>query len=142
MADRTISSLDIAAPAAKVMAVIADLGRYPEWVPQLSTVEVVERTPEGLPAQAHFVMAAGPLADDYTLAYTWSMHEVSWRLVSARSIKALDGSYRLREHDGVTEVEYALVVEVELPMIGPLRRTAERVLVDTALRTLRKRVEG
>jgi hypothetical protein len=34
------------------------------------------------------------------------------------------------------------MVDLAVPMIGVLRRKAERVILDTALKELRKRVEG
>jgi len=41
-----------------------------------------------------------------------------------------------------TEVTYTLAVDLTVPMIGVLRRKAERVILDTALKELRKRVEA
>ena len=37
---------------------------------------------------------------------------------------------------------YTLAVDLAVPMIGVLRRKAERVILDTALKELRKRVEA
>ena len=37
---------------------------------------------------------------------------------------------------------YTLAVDLTMPMIGVLRRKAERVILDTALKELRKRVEA
>ena len=37
---------------------------------------------------------------------------------------------------------YSLTVEPSIPLIGPLRRKAERSILDTALKELRKRVES
>jgi hypothetical protein len=42
----------------------------------------------------------------------------------------------------VTEVEYELVLELRIPMIGLLRRKAEKAIIDIALKELKKRVEG
>jgi hypothetical protein len=39
-------------------------------------------------------------------------------------------------------VTYTLAVDLTVPMIGVLRRKAERVILDTALKELRKRVEA
>ena len=37
---------------------------------------------------------------------------------------------------------YTLAVDLAVPMIGVLRRRAEKVILDTALKELRKRVEA
>jgi hypothetical protein len=39
-------------------------------------------------------------------------------------------------------VTYSLAVDLVIPMLGLLKRKAERVVMDTALKELKKRVEG
>ena len=65
-----------------------------------------------------------------------------WWLVSSSLLKALDGVYRLVPRGAGTEVTYELSVDLLIPMIGLLKRKAERRLTETALNDLKKRVEG
>lgn len=123
------------------MAVIADFARYPDWVDHIKAVEIVAPGAGGRAEQVRFVLDAGIVADDYTLAYSWSDDGVSWRLVQGRTIKAMEGSYRLDGTDGGTRVEYELAVDVALPLLPALKRKAERVIVETALHGLKARVE-
>ena len=44
--------------------------------------------------------------------------------------------------DGTTEVTYTLVVDLGIPMLGMFKRKAEKVIIDTALKELKKRVES
>ena len=37
---------------------------------------------------------------------------------------------------------YSLAVDLNIPMIGMLRRKAEKVIIDTALKGLKRRVES
>ena len=37
---------------------------------------------------------------------------------------------------------YLLSVELRMPMLGMLRRKAEKTIIDTALKELKKRAEG
>ena len=67
---------------------------------------------------------------------------VSWKLVRAGVLKALDGAYTLTPDESGTTVDYALAVDVRVPMIGMLKRKAEKLIVDTALKELKKRVES
>jgi hypothetical protein len=41
-----------------------------------------------------------------------------------------------------TEVSYSLSVDVAIPMLGMMRRKAEKVITDTALKGLKRRVES
>lgn len=143
MAAQTTSSITIAAPAAEVMAVIADLEAYPEWTASMREVQVLSTGADGRPQQARFVLDAGPIKDTYTLAYEWHGDgEVRWSLVEGSLIKALEGSYQLSEADGRTDVTYQLSVDVSIPMLGLMKRKAEKVIIDTALKELKKRVES
>ncbi|MEU4316646.1 SRPBCC family protein [Nocardia sp. NPDC024068] len=145
MADRTQRSIVIAAPARQVMSVIADLASYPEWVSAAKSVEVLESGPDGRARTARFVLDAGVVKDTYVLSYTWQPGDraVSWTLVSGELQKAQEGRYELVEQpDGGTEVRYELTVDLTIPMIGMFKRKAEKVITDTALKELKKRVEG
>ena len=62
--------------------------------------------------------------------------------MSSSLLKALDGEYRLVPKGSGTEVTYELAVDLMIPMIGLLKRKAERRLTDTALKDLKNRVEG
>lgn len=142
MADQTTSSIVIDAPAAEVMAAIADFAAYPTWVKGLKSAEVVAES-GGVVEQVHFELDAPPIRDSYTLEYDWkSDHEVSWHLVEGRMMHGMDGTYTLRPVGQGTEVTYRLAVDVAIPMIGMLKRKAEKVIIDTALRGLKKHVES
>jgi len=143
MAEQSTQSIVIEAPASDVMAVIADFPAYPEWVAAAKKVEVLEAGDGGRARQVHFVIDAGVIKDDYVLDYTWDDdRKVSWNLVKGELMKRQEGSYVLDEKDGSTEVTYSITIDVNMPLIGMLKRKAERVILDTALKELKKRVEG
>jgi ribosome-associated toxin RatA of RatAB toxin-antitoxin module len=136
------SSIVINADPADVMSVIADFPSYPQWITFIQAVEVLDSDETGRATVVRFVLDAGVVVDDYALAYTWSDDEVSWHLVRATSIKAMDGSYKLSPTAGGTEVDYALSIDIDMPLLGVFKRKAEQVLIDTALRALKVRVEA
>ena len=143
MAEQTTSSIIVDAPPAQVMAVIADFPAYPEWAQGMKQAEVVKEGADGRAEQVHFELEAAPIKDSYTLAYDWQGDSaVKWNLVEGRMLKAMEGAYELRPSGDGTEVTYRLAVEVSIPMIGMLRRKAEKVIIDTALKGLKKRVEA
>jgi ribosome-associated toxin RatA of RatAB toxin-antitoxin module len=143
MADQTESSIDVAAPPAAVMAVIADVAAYPQWSEGISKVEVLTTGDDGRPATARFHISAGPVKDVYELKYTWNGDEsVQWSLVKGEMLTMMDGEYTLRSSGAGTAVHYRLAVDLRIPMIGMFKRKAEKTIVDNALKGLRKRVES
>jgi hypothetical protein len=56
--------------------------------------------------------------------------------------KQQDGSYVLAESNGSTTVTYSITIDLSIPMLGLIKRKAEKVILDTALKELKKRVEA
>jgi ribosome-associated toxin RatA of RatAB toxin-antitoxin module len=145
MAEQTEGSIDIEASPAQVMAVIADIEAYPQWTDGLTSVEVLSvYEDDGRPAEARFSLEAGPIQDVYDLEYDWDADQaVSWHLLTGQMLTAMDGTYELTPTGAEgTTVTYRLTVDVKMPMIGMLKRKAEKRIVDTALKGLKKRVES
>ena len=148
MADRTQSSVEIAAEPGAVLDVIADFERYPEWANEVTSATVLSEDGDGWADQVEFHLNAGAIKDNYVLEYDWDIAEdgtgsVSWHLVRATLLKGLDGTYALsRTATGGTSVTYDLEVELTMPMIGLLKRKAEKHIINLALTELKKRAEG
>ena len=144
MAEQTTSSIVIDAAPADIMAVIGDFAAYPEWAKGVTKADVTVDGADGWAEQVFFALDVSPIKDEYTLAYEWDGdREVTWTLVEGKMLRALDGAYELREQsDGSTEVTYRLALDVSIPLIGMLKRKGEKILIDTALKGLKKRVES
>ena len=146
MADKTAQTIYIDAEPSAVMDVIADIASYPQWVSEYTEAEVLETDAKGNPKVARLVLEAVVLKDTMVIAYEWpaDRQSVRWSLVSSTLLKSLDGVYRylLTPSGSGTDVTYELAVDLMVPMIGLLKRKAERRLTDTALKDLKKRVEG
>ena len=144
MPDESTQSITIDADPGEVMAVIADFPNYPTWAGSVKSAEVVELGPDGRARRVAFTLDAGIVRDRYELAYVWSGEQaVEWQLTAGEMMRAQHGSYLLQaEHPGRTHVTYTLSVELVIPMLGLLKRKAERVVMDTALKELKKRVEA
>jgi hypothetical protein len=106
--------------------------------------EVVEPGDGDRADQVYFALDVSPIKDEYTLAYDWDGdREVTWTLVEGNMLRALDGAYTLLDRgDGSTEVTYRLALDVSIPLIGMLKRKGEKILIDAALKGLKKRVES
>ena len=143
-ADSSQQSITIAAPVADVAAVITDFAAYPEWVTAVKEVEILEEFDDGYASQVRFVLDAGIVKDDYVLQYGYAedLTHIEWDLVRGQTQKSQHGSYDLTADDGGTTVTYRLAVELTIPMLGMFKRKAEKVIMDTALKELKKRVES
>jgi Polyketide cyclase / dehydrase and lipid transport len=144
MTDRTSSSTVVGAPRSTVLDVIIDFPSYPQWAGAIRSCEVTEPGADGRAKKVRFVLDAGFIKDDFVLLYDWEGDSrVSWRLAAPTTVlSALDGSYLLEDRDAGTEVTYELTVAVRIPMLGILRRRAEKMIIDQALKGLKKSAES
>ncbi|MFN2497236.1 MAG: SRPBCC family protein [Pseudonocardiaceae bacterium] len=143
MADQSTQSIIINAEPKAIMDVIADFSAYPEWAVGVRQAEVIVPGGDARAEQVRFVLDAGVVKDEYVLVYNWSADglTVSWELVQGQMQKAQHGSYVLEPAGGSTKVTYSLTVDLAIPMIGMFKRKAERVIMDIALKGLKRRVE-
>ncbi|WP_018223206.1 SRPBCC family protein [Salinispora pacifica] len=146
MADSSTQSITIGAAPEQVAAVICDLARYPEWTEALRQVEVLEEDADGYARQVRFTLDAGVLMDEYVLVYEYAADRsrIEWHLAApSRMQRSQHGSYDLVGNaDGTTTVTYTLEVELSVGMLGMFRRKAERMIMEAALKQLKRRVEG
>ncbi|MET7402778.1 SRPBCC family protein [Dactylosporangium sp. NPDC005572] len=146
MADTSTQSIVIDAPPERVAAVIADFDRYPEWVGAVKSIEVVEEYEDGYASQVRFVLDSGPVTDEYTLKYEYAedLSRIEWSLVAPSKMqKQQNGSYDIGANpDGTSTVTYSLAVELAIGMLGMFKRKAEKMIMDTALKELKRRVEA
>lgn len=143
MADRTSSSITIKADKKAIMEVIADYPAYPDWADGIRSAEVLGSHPDGRPERVRMTLSSGPISDTYTVRCQWSGDdEVRWELAEAGAVvSGMNGSYALTAADGGTEVVYELAVDVKIPMIGMFKRKAEKIIIDAALKGLKRQVE-
>ena len=145
MAEHTSSSITIEATPGAVMEVISDFPRYPKWAGEVKEAEILAEDSKGRAEEVRLLLDAGAIKDEHTLAYEWiGENVVRWSLVKSQMLRALDGVYRLTPVAGGerTEVMYQLTVDVKIPMLGMIKRKAEKVIIDRALEGLKKRVES
>jgi uncharacterized membrane protein len=141
VADQTSASIDIVAKPDDVMAVISDFDHYPDWVDSMKSADVLTSI-GGKAKTVRMVLDHTFVKDSYVLAYEWKPQAVSWKLIEGALLKAMDGSYLLKANGAKTKVTYTLTVDINMPMIGMFKRKAEKTIIDSALKGLKKRVEG
>lgn len=144
MADRTSSSITVTAARPAVMGVIADFAAYPGWATGVRSAEILETGPDGRALRVRFGLDAGVIRDSYVLAYEWDgAAQVRWQLAEQGSmVTEMSGAYVLADEGPATLVSYELSVGTRVPMLGMLKRRAEKTIIDTALKGLKTRAES
>jgi uncharacterized membrane protein len=140
----TVQSIEVSAPPQLVYEIALDLDTYPDWATGVKEVEIHAEDEYGRPSRVSFVADAMIKEISYTLNYHYEMDNgFSWSAEVGDDITSMDGSYEFKElPEGGTEVLYALKVETAFKVPGFLRRQAEKQIVSSALRGLKKRAES
>lgn len=136
--------MEIDASPETLYDVAADVAVYPQWASGVKEVEVLDVDAEGRVDRARFVLEGFVKEITYVLKYTHDRpNSLSWIAEESDDLKMLEGSYQFDATEtGATEVVYSLTVEPKFIVPGFVRRQAEKQIVTTALRGLRKRVAG
>lgn len=140
----TVQKVEVSAEPQHVYEVALDLEAYPEWAGGVKSVAITEEDEYGRPAQADFVVDGMVKELSYTLAYDYDYDNgFAWKAIPNSDIRSLEGRYEFNPLDeGGCEVVYALKVDPAFTVPGFLRRQAEKQIVGTALRGLKKRAEA
>ena len=132
----------IAASAAEISTVLADLPGMLDWSPA-DSVQVLECDDRARPVLARWRERYGPLTDEFVLEYRWGDdHSVSWRLLQGRILKKENGRYRLIPTGTGTTVVYILEVGIGLWLPPCIRSRVESAIIDATLVALKRRVEA
>jgi len=138
MSDRVTETTTIAASPEVVRAVLLDFPRYPEWVKDLKSVEVLAADDQGRGTEVHFRAAGMGRSTHYTLRYDHSdPHVVAWVLAEGDITRKLDGRYVLAETNEGTHVTYELEVELIVPLPGFVKRRTQGKIMHAALDELK-----
>jgi len=144
MADEARESIHVEAPPEQCYAVAIDFDSYPDWATDVKDVEVLERDADGRGTRVRYEISALGKTISYILAYDYADAPggFAWELEKADYLKRLDGAYRFDAVDGGTRVGYVLSVDVTLPLPGFMKKAAAGMIVDNAMKQLKRYVEA
>jgi len=142
MAVECAGEVGIEAAPAVCFAAAADLERWTEWARDLERVDVLERSADGRPSRARMVADLFGKEFDATVAFDHQAPgELRFRLVEARKLASLDGSFRFEPGPDGTTMSYRLHMVLVKPKAARIERMVARK-IDTALsRDLRRHIE-
>ncbi len=144
MAEQASERIRIDATRDDCLAVVLDFESYPTWANDVKQVTVIERDDQGRGAKVEYRAAGLGKSMRYTLVYDYSAlpESFTWTLAQGEGLRALDGSYRFDSDGETTRVHYDLSVDLSLPVPGIIKRRAAGKIMGTALKELKKAVEG
>jgi carbon monoxide dehydrogenase subunit G len=145
MAEQTEGEIQIEAEPAEVLAVISDYEAYPEWAEGIRKAEVKKKDSQGRPSEVAFEVSQMGVGATYTLGYRYKANGggVSWTTRSASgAVKDIKGEYVVESSGEGTRVTYRTTIEPAIPLMGFMKRQAEKMIIGTALTGLKKRVES
>ena len=144
MSDEARESIHIESSPEQCYVVAIDFDRYPEWATDVKDVEVLERDDEGRGTLVRYEISALGKSLGYVLAYDYADAPggFSWFLEKADYLRRLDGSYSFDPEAGGTRVGYVLSVDVTLPLPGFMKKAAAGMIVDNAMKQLKRYVEA
>ncbi|HEV8421638.1 MAG TPA: SRPBCC family protein [Actinomycetota bacterium] len=145
MAEQTEGEIQIDASPQEVFAVISDYEAYPQWAEGIKKAEVKKKDSQGRPSEVSFEVSQMGVGAKYTLAYTYRAKDggVSWTTTAASgAVKDIKGEYGLEPSGNGTTVTYRTTIEPAIPMMGFMKRQAEKMIIGIALEGLKKRVES
>lgn len=144
MADAAHEQIDIAASPARCFEVATAFEDYPSWTSDVKQVTVLDRDGLGRGTRVEFHVAGLGRRVRYVLEYDFAEapYAFSWSMVEGDLLRALDGRYAFAPHDGGTQVDYTLSVDLAVPMPGLVKRRASGMIMGNALRDLKRALEA
>ena len=144
MSNPTSSTVNIAASADDVRAVLFDIANFPTWSTSFKSVTVLASNGDGRPTQAKLSVDAGALKDKPTLNFDWSAYpdRVDYSLEDADLLTDMSGAYIVKDNGDETEVTFELTVALSMPVPDIMRTKAEKSTIDLALKQLKEKLEN
>ena len=144
MSSVTTSTVNIAATADAVRAVLFDIANYPSWSSSFKSVTVLESDGQGRPTQVQMGVDAGALKDKPTLNYDWAAapDRLDFSLEDADLLTEMSGSYIVKDNGDETEITFELTVALSMPVPEMMRGKAEKSTIDLALKQLKEKLEN
>ena len=143
------SSIDIDGPIEQVYALAKDIEAFPEFMPDVKSVKVLERSEDG---QRTVSKWEAPVKE-FKMTVKWTEEDVWDDQARTCDFKLLEGDYSkysgvwtFTDLGGRTRFDSQIEVEYNVPLIGPLIKglIAKKMKenVDNMLQAIKQKVEG
>lgn len=129
------------APIAKVFSIISDYGSYPQFMPEVKRVSVIETTGEKK-------LVEYELSIIKTFRYQLWMfekpnNEVSWKFHTGEMFKDNTGSWKLTDlGNGTTKADYELTAKFGVFVPGMIEKKLIESNLPSMMKQFKERIEG
>lgn len=140
------TTLEVFVSPEEFKEVILDLESYPEFLPEVKKVEVLDRSEISIKATFWVAVDVGGVHVDsqYTVEYEIGDKEISWTLHSSPDLSENRGSWRLEEGDDEDETiaRYEAEIITSLPIPEPVQLLFAEKELPKLMELFRDRAEG
>lgn len=138
------STIAIAAPARLVYELAKDQERFPQFMPDVETVTVLERTPAGAISRWKTLVEEAPIEWTEEDSFDDAALRIDYRLLEG-DLDKFEGAWTFEETGGVTNVvlgvEYDFGVPTLAELIGPTLQKKVRENSEMMLAALKREAE-
>ncbi len=142
------ASIVVDAPVDKVFALARDIERYPEFMPDVKSIRITERSGKTQISEWVGLVSQFRIEMKWTEEDIWDeeTHTCTWRQTKG-DFQQYDGTWTFTPTpDGGTEMKMAIDYRYEVPLIGPmLKALVQKLMVQNAndiLAALKKQAEA
>jgi coenzyme Q-binding protein COQ10 len=122
---KSSTSFETFVSPSELRAIVVDLEKYPEFLPEVKKVVVKEKSASALLASftVEVKVSGLEIKTEYTVRYALSANEVTWTLVESPTLTKNEGKWRFEETaDGETKAYYEAEVATSLPIAPELQK--------------------
>ncbi|MCZ8377959.1 SRPBCC family protein [Mycobacterium sp. CPCC 205372] len=140
MAVRASKEAVIDASPEAILDVLADIEDLPAWSSVYKNVEVLDRHPDGRPFHVRATLRLMGITDKEMLEYHWGRHWVVWDAADTFQQRGQHVEYNLTPEGDRTRVRFDVIVDPSAPIPEFLIKRAKKIVLDSAIEQLRRRV--
>ena len=146
---RIEQSVVVDAPVEKVYAVARDVEAFPEFMDDLQSLSIIEKSPDGDRTVTEWV----GLIREFKMTVKWSQEDI-WNSASHRDdfkmikgdMDSMSGYWQFTGEDGRTRFDSVVDYEYNVPLIGPmikmLIKKKMEANLDAQMRAIKEKAEA
>jgi coenzyme Q-binding protein COQ10 len=139
------SSVEIRAPARKIYELAKDMERYPEFMPDVESVKVLEANGNQTVTRWKTLVEEAPIEWTEVDVFDDERTRIDYRLIEG-DLDKFEGAWTFEERDGVTTVvlgvDYDFGVPTLAELIGPILQKKVEENSQMMLRALKEKCEN
>jgi ribosome-associated toxin RatA of RatAB toxin-antitoxin module len=142
---KSSTSFETFASPDELRAIVVDVEKYPEFLPEVKRVTVREKSADGFLANFLVEVKVGgsTVKSDYTVRYALKGNLIAWKLESSPDLSKNEGHWKLEETaDGETKAYYEADLETTMPIPLELQKVFADQELPRMMQRFRDRAEA